>query len=620
MFRNPQSIFRQLWSEEDGVANEKRRGLDSKEQNVFEIETETGARASGQEIVRNRSNETHSTLNSSGIFSLDLLMEIYPSISESESEHGETNEVENDIDTVVHENLFTENKKGDDGDEVSNENPSLSFFNNVVPTRHKSSCWVEGRPFDEESLRAISELISERGEYLQNAYSKDFDNVEEYFLPPVASPGNYAGKHADEEPFDVVKKSSMNTTSTASEAHNEIGLEARNRSFGSSSEDNNDERARKRCGTSIKHCLIVFIVTIILMGGAIFLGLEVSKNRNDSNGSSHHPAAASSDLAELSTDGKSEGSPTNSDSSANNIAQEVASIGDNNLLPSSSSESAANSTSNEFVIQNPSLDTTAPSTDSAILPISSVESSTNSTIVEVQIPTTTDNLALSPSKESTSSPLALNDNTQQPTDERPWGTLINYVDPVPEDFFPLGLCVGDCDRDADCAEGLVCFQRGANDPVPFCYGGENDFTRTDYCTYPSFEDSAVESVEECLNDVFVYEDCFFRTENVIVVSFENCSPLSEDWVGVYPDGTAFDERGSVLGWMGEDYIDWAFTCGDVQCDDSPPTFSFAFPTDDNSAYESLSLRAFLLRNTIDGPPYEVIAKSESFAVTNLCEL
>ena len=34
----------------------------------------------------------------------------------------------------------------------------------------------------------------------------------------------------------------------------------------------------------------------------------------------------------------------------------------------------------------------------------------------------------------------------------------------------LGVCEGDCDTDSDCGIGLMCFQRGGNEPVPGCSG------------------------------------------------------------------------------------------------------------------------------------------------------
>eukprot|EP00980_Cylindrotheca_fusiformis_P002012 scaffold444_cov109-Cylindrotheca_fusiformis.AAC.9 len=47
--------------------------------------------------------------------------------------------------------------------------------------------------------------------------------------------------------------------------------------------------------------------------------------------------------------------------------------------------------------------------------------------------------------------------------------------------FPLGLCQGDCDTSADCADGLTCHQRDAGEPVPGCTGGAEDDSNTDYC-------------------------------------------------------------------------------------------------------------------------------------------
>jgi hypothetical protein len=48
--------------------------------------------------------------------------------------------------------------------------------------------------------------------------------------------------------------------------------------------------------------------------------------------------------------------------------------------------------------------------------------------------------------------------------------------------FPLGLCEGDCDSDADCEGHLVCFQRGGNmAPVPGCLG--TGVRSKDYCEF-----------------------------------------------------------------------------------------------------------------------------------------
>mmetsp|Transcript_12012 Transcript_12012/g.28728 ORF Transcript_12012/g.28728 Transcript_12012/m.28728 type:complete len:586 (+) Transcript_12012:138-1895(+) len=50
--------------------------------------------------------------------------------------------------------------------------------------------------------------------------------------------------------------------------------------------------------------------------------------------------------------------------------------------------------------------------------------------------------------------------------------------------YNLQLCQGDCDYNSDCATGLICQQRNANEPVSGCIGGENNL-RTDYCVSPN---------------------------------------------------------------------------------------------------------------------------------------
>ena len=45
----------------------------------------------------------------------------------------------------------------------------------------------------------------------------------------------------------------------------------------------------------------------------------------------------------------------------------------------------------------------------------------------------------------------------------------------------LGVCEGDCDTDANCEAGLVCFQRSASEPVPGCSGDGS--ANWDYCVH-----------------------------------------------------------------------------------------------------------------------------------------
>lgn len=56
----------------------------------------------------------------------------------------------------------------------------------------------------------------------------------------------------------------------------------------------------------------------------------------------------------------------------------------------------------------------------------------------------------------------------------------NGVDPSGDD---LNQCTGDCDSDSDCRSGLECFQRSAFEPVPGCSG--SGAKGWDYCYDPS---------------------------------------------------------------------------------------------------------------------------------------
>lgn len=52
--------------------------------------------------------------------------------------------------------------------------------------------------------------------------------------------------------------------------------------------------------------------------------------------------------------------------------------------------------------------------------------------------------------------------------------------------FPLGMCKGDCDNDRECGEGLICWQRDMNDPVPGCIGSLE--ATTDFCVLAKYGD------------------------------------------------------------------------------------------------------------------------------------
>jgi hypothetical protein len=48
----------------------------------------------------------------------------------------------------------------------------------------------------------------------------------------------------------------------------------------------------------------------------------------------------------------------------------------------------------------------------------------------------------------------------------------------------LKICQGDCDKDSDCAHGLKCFHRSANQHVPGCTGDKAEWKGIDFCYKP----------------------------------------------------------------------------------------------------------------------------------------
>ncbi len=71
----------------------------------------------------------------------------------------------------------------------------------------------------------------------------------------------------------------------------------------------------------------------------------------------------------------------------------------------------------------------------------------------------------------------------------------------------LQVCQGDCDKDSECADGLVCFQREGFEPVPGCRGtGTNVW---DYCIYPDPYLNSIgrDPIPVCQGDCYNDSDC-----------------------------------------------------------------------------------------------------------------
>ena len=625
MFRTPQSIMKHRPLEDNGGSDGGKQydiRTSTKKQQIIETGTETELAIAttsndnnNSDVVsiddsmyieddfsRNRSNETYSTANSSGIYSLELLKEIYPALSETDSEFGggggeaqkEDQDDYDEVDTVIHTNHHSKDDEdgsfnagiemarndGDNDDDKKDISLSSLVYNKVLTRNqiNRMSSWEEDRPFDEESLRALSEkqMSENGGDYcVETIYAdKNFSpHVKEYILPP------FDGNDNDDDsipppppPPPALMKNTVHVpavyNSTIYSSHDDFlrssdDEESRTRSITSSTRAIGEDN--KRGMTQKKLWLILCILITLLLAGALVIGFTMSRNGNGEL--NNQPIVSSIDLNESS-----------------------AQLNDTDAGDSSTTTSSASDTS---LTEEPVAPPTEPSQEQDSAPVSS-----------------SGNL--------------WSDNYEDPSNIS-WGKLLSYTDPIPRSYFPLGFCEGDCDRNSDCAEGLVCVQRGPNDPVPFCHGGENDATRTDYCTYKSRSDFESRSgseegpAEECISTITVTQKCYFRTENVIVVNFVNCDPSNGDWIGIYADGTSVEDANTASEWLSDDYIDWAFTCGGQDCNDSPSTYSFAFSTNGNSAYDFSSLRAYVISYTTDTrPPYEVIAKTEPFIPTQVC--
>ncbi|GMI20659.1 hypothetical protein TeGR_g9858, partial [Tetraparma gracilis] len=93
-----------------------------------------------------------------------------------------------------------------------------------------------------------------------------------------------------------------------------------------------------------------------------------------------------------------------------------------------------------------------------------------------------------------------------------------------------GACVGDCDSDADCSEGLKCFERDRSDQqVPGCsMGGPGNVGDHDYCYDPSF------GSKRCIDSVW----------SIIIHGVGTGS--GTDWYINLSEVQAFDSTGAII--------------------------------------------------------------------------
>jgi hypothetical protein len=522
-------------------------------------------------LGRDRSNETQTTGDSSGIYSMDMLTQM-ETLSEagdssSSSEQGlEFNivnilgedhddddgvgEVENEVDLDSSsidtppksnyipkllygggsrfDNNFNSNSSNNNNNNSSSSSSSAATTNIII---NKSSSWVEDKPFDEESIIGDEDSIfhmSEKGEgtritNVMPVYDKDA--AKEYILPPVPPTKNRTMETAlssstsrDDEVEEILEITDPEngqkfTPRVVWSVENDKtqGNRSTNSStneLGSSNGSQSTKSQSRRLKLRMAVCCAVTILIILLL--AIVIPLS---QKNADKGL--QAAAASS--------------------------------------ASSSSGGEASTSSPSLPI--PIVPTVAPSIQGTGSPPVSTPTETP------EVPWADE--APNPSLEATPqpTPLPTGEPTPLPT---PAPTPLPSAQPVPTEA-----------------------------PQPTI-------------TTPT-----------CTSTISVFQECYFMSETVLVISFENCDPQLYDWIGIYPDGAEFQQPGSPTEYLRDDWIDWVWPCGDQECSDSPASASFALPIDPNDPdYNMLNLRAYLVRS-IDGPT-TVLAKSESFQVIDPC--
>jgi hypothetical protein len=106
----------------------------------------------------------------------------------------------------------------------------------------------------------------------------------------------------------------------------------------------------------------------------------------------------------------------------------------------------------------------------------------------------------------------------------------------------------------------------------------------------------------CEDEVSINGRCFVAGSDV-VVRFQNCLPLSDDWLGVY------DSQANIRD-LGDDLVSWMWTCGDQECEGEVSSSVLEF----TDVLEPGNYNVYLIRRN-SGGPYSAYASSAEFQVT-----
>jgi hypothetical protein len=110
----------------------------------------------------------------------------------------------------------------------------------------------------------------------------------------------------------------------------------------------------------------------------------------------------------------------------------------------------------------------------------------------------------------------------------------------------------------------------------------------------------------CVSTMSVEKSCYVIGAEPIRISFSQCDPLSDDWIGVFFSGMS-------QSYLTDDYFSWVWACGTqtMQCESASNTVLLETPDVPGS------FRAFLVKDA-ESSPYESVAVSATFTVDNAC--
>jgi hypothetical protein len=121
--------------------------------------------------------------------------------------------------------------------------------------------------------------------------------------------------------------------------------------------------------------------------------------------------------------------------------------------------------------------------------------------------------------------------------------------------------------------------------------------------------SPISSPAQCVEEVSTNKSCYsIVNRDVIDVTFRQCDPRSDDWVGFYP-------AGSDGLFLSEGYFAWSWTCGASACSEGTTAGALELL---NEEILPGFYQAFLVIDSPYGAPYHSVASSAVFTIAWTC--